>query len=98
MSPSDAPAAIFRKMNAINKTGRPIIPSQSGDGSFFIGSRAREEGWVASGGWREGKRRRSKRGGKREDEGVETETRSGRERGQFVIKFKIPSAEEPMKE
>lgn len=92
MSTSDGLAAIFRKMNTINKAGRPIIPSQSGDESFSSG-RAREKGWrpgAEAAVEREGNRRTGRNG-------TEHAAKKGT-RGQFVIKFKIPSAEEPMKE
>lgn len=49
-------AAISRKMNAINKVGRPIIPSRSSDESFFIGSGARK----SDGGERAGEKQEEK--------------------------------------
>lgn len=77
-------------MNAINKVGRPIIPSRSSDESFSSG-RARER--AAQG------RRRKSRGWRRRRRRGKAETRgaggwTGRAFGQFVIKLKIPSAEE----
>jgi len=67
---ADRLSAISRKMNAINKVGRPIIPSRSSDESFSSG-RARER--VAQGGkaGRQKRRRRRKRGrGKAEMRGA----------------------------
>jgi len=85
-------------MNAINKVGRPIIPSRSSDESFssdHVRERMEQDGGRVRGGrgesrWRRQRRRRRKR-------------KSGNARcrrmdwvafGQFVIKLKIPSAEE----
>lgn len=90
-------------MNAINKAGRPIIPSRSSDEEFFIGSRAREKE-SGTGATTEAKESRRVAGGWEWGGGEDEETRKpspAKERedvwrafGQFVIKFKIPSAEE----
>lgn len=72
--------AISRKMNAINKAGRPIIPLRSNDESFSSGRARKSTG--GGDGKEEGKRKRDE------------EERGRVAFGQFVIKFKIPSAEE----
>lgn len=52
-------------MNAINKAGRPIIPSRSSDEEFFIGSRARKSGYKSAGGK---KKKRGKESGRERQE------------------------------
>lgn len=71
------PAAISRKMNTINKAGRPIIPSRSSDESFSSG-RARNGA----------RRRRTGRRGQRIKKGTngktgrKTTTRESRKHGE----------------